>query len=340
VQLLEARNLERSYWSALAIGPMKHLGLSKAHGKISSFCSLELRVQSELDDSKNAFKSEKYNSPVIHNQNSPVWPDCEWDIPLEKRFPDGMPIILDVEAREDSSAAESMGIPLVPSEDDRLLGRGDINVTCLCLGVEKDQTHAGIIDEWIKISKNNKETGEVRILISYTPYGLDPQQDDIVALEAFARRSLTRSSCTPLVHPLQPLKVLQKAGGFLLVEYHMRNRKRATLRLNRKAVFVVERFNFIDGAISLAALPVDAILSTPAGQYAQNVSMPIIHMAGELIMPVALSTKLLWVAFRTTGSAAFSGVMAATGSVLDNSREAGEQRRQQMSFRRANISSI
>ena len=39
VRLLEAAELKRSYWSALALGPMKHLGLSKAHGQISSFVS-------------------------------------------------------------------------------------------------------------------------------------------------------------------------------------------------------------------------------------------------------------------------------------------------------------
>merc|ERR1719401_2886316 len=39
VRLIEAKDLQRDRdnWSALALGPMKHLGLSKCHGPLSSF---------------------------------------------------------------------------------------------------------------------------------------------------------------------------------------------------------------------------------------------------------------------------------------------------------------
>lgn len=342
VQLLEARKLERSYWSALALGPVKHLGLSKAHGEISSFCTLALRVPTDPHSERknSASNSKKYTSPVIVNQNSPVWNNCEWEIPLKKGIDDGMPIVFQVEATEDASAAESMGLPLIPSEHDRLLGTGTIDVTSLCLGEENGKSHIGVMDVWIKISKNNNETGEIHLLVSYTPNGLDPQQDDIVALESFARRNLKISTCDSLLPPLQPLKVLQTNGGFLLVEYRMRNQKRATLRLNRKAVFVIERQNIIDGAIKLAFLPADVILSTPVGQSAQSIAAPVLDTAGELLMPAFLSARLLWGAFRTTGFAAISGVFAATGSVWNNSRESHEQKQRHMSFQRPNISSL
>jgi len=342
VQLLEAKSLERSYWSALALGPVKHLGLSKAHGEISSFCSLELQVSTYLGSEKknSTSKSKKYTSPVIVNQNSPVWQNCEWEIPLKKGIDDGMPLLFQVEATEDASAAESMGLPLIPSEHDRLLGTGTIDVTSLCLGEENGKAHTGVIDIWVKISKNQNQTGEIHLLISYTPNGHDPQQDDIVALEAFARQNLKSSSCDPLLPPLQPLRVLQVNGGFLLVEYRMRNQKRATLRLNRKSVFVIERQNIIDGAIRLAFLPADVILSTPVGQSAQSIAAPVLDTAGELLMPAFLSGRILWGAFRTTGFAALSGIFAATGSVWNNSRESHEQRQRQMSFQRPNISSL
>ena len=42
VRLLEARNLERSHWSVLGMGPVRHLGLSRAHGEVSSFIELSL----------------------------------------------------------------------------------------------------------------------------------------------------------------------------------------------------------------------------------------------------------------------------------------------------------
>ena len=37
IRLLEARDLLRSHWSPLALGPVKHLGLSTAHGPVSSY---------------------------------------------------------------------------------------------------------------------------------------------------------------------------------------------------------------------------------------------------------------------------------------------------------------
>ena len=42
VRLLQATQLRRSYWSPLALGPVKLLGFSKAHGPVSSFCEFTL----------------------------------------------------------------------------------------------------------------------------------------------------------------------------------------------------------------------------------------------------------------------------------------------------------
>ena len=64
-------------------------------------------------------------------------------------------------------------------------------------------------------------TGRVRVLVTYTRHGLDPQPNDLVALEAFARRSVIQASCRPLLPPLLPMRVLQERHGFLLVEYSM-----------------------------------------------------------------------------------------------------------------------
>jgi hypothetical protein len=96
VQLLEARNLERSYWSALALGPVKHLGLSKRTAMYRPFapCSsnfLHSRIPNDVNQKKPPAPSEKYTSSVAPNQNNPVWPHCEWDIPLRKNLADGAP---------------------------------------------------------------------------------------------------------------------------------------------------------------------------------------------------------------------------------------------------------
>ena len=42
MRLLEGKNLQRKHWSALSLGPVKHLGLSCAHGEVSSFGTCRL----------------------------------------------------------------------------------------------------------------------------------------------------------------------------------------------------------------------------------------------------------------------------------------------------------
>jgi hypothetical protein len=334
VQLLEGRNLQRSYWSALALGPVKHLGLSKAHGSVSSYCSIEVKfpVFAEASDQKPPSASVKYKSSVVPNQNNPVWNHCEWEIPLKKNLCDGAPILLHIQAIEEATTTERIGIPLSPTEDDRVLGLGDLDITPLCLGEDKGQTQVGVMDVWLPINKKGNTTGEIRVLVSYIPNGIHPQPNDLVALEAFARRNLNYSSCTPLIPPLQPLKVLQERGGFLLLEYRMRNGQRATTRIYRKAVFVIERFNVLDGAVNLAMAPVDAILSTPLGRTATQLTAPLVDASAEVLMPVLLSIKLVWTAFRTTGWAALSGVTAATSAVWNQSRDAHDKRQMSKSF--------
>lgn len=48
VRLLEASGLKRSYWSALALGPVKHLGLSKAYGPISSYATFSVDFRDDV----------------------------------------------------------------------------------------------------------------------------------------------------------------------------------------------------------------------------------------------------------------------------------------------------
>jgi hypothetical protein len=335
VQLLEAKDLQRSYWSALALGPVKHLGLSKAHGNVSAFCTLELQFHSPNNDTdliNNHKKGKKVVSPVVPNQNSPVWPHSEWELPLHKGLEDGTQVMLSVQAIEESSAADSTLPLLTPGDDDRILGSGQLDITPLCLGECQGQTLIGVMDEWIALEKRDKPTGQVRVLVSYQPHGLTPQPNDLVALEAFARRSLAKSSCLPVLAPLQPLKVLQTSGDYLLVEYRLRNQERATLRIHRKAVFVIERFNILDGAVNLVMLPADVFLATPVGRTVQSVASPVVDATGELFMPALLSVKLIWGAVRTTGLAALSGVFAATGAVIHHSKESHENRQRQKSF--------
>lgn len=366
IRLVEASNLQRSYWSALALGPVKHFNLSKAHGPVSSYCTFSLdylNVHSErllrnannsnLLDRKPAAvpKSRSVVSPMIERDNNPVWDHCQFEFPLRKgSLPsDGQRIRLFIRVDEDSTAVENI-LPGVPTGGDaRLLGIGYLDVTDLMLGQD---AHTGqalptVIDEWVSLSlqgrsmpaevqeflynKNDplippvkapppeppKETGQVRLLVSYEPHGIEPQPKDIVALEAFARRSPRTSSCRPVLPPLAPYEVVERRGVFLLCRYTALDGQAACIRLHRNAVFVVERQSLVDAAHNLALLPADVWMATPLGRAVGNAAGPVVSAAAEVAMPALLSLKLVWVALRTTTLAGVSGVQAL-GSTLWN----------------------
>ena len=293
VRLLEAADLERSYWSALALGPVKHLGLSTAHGPISSFCTFtmeadphniatESNVMSCGDDGKMPAKPSANSkmlgktlsqpfvvSPVVPQDNNPVWSDFHFEMPLRKGSlrEDGMRIMLVVRVDEEAHVAEKI-IPGLPKGDDRLIGRGRVDITSLCLGETlSGDTQVGVLDSWVPIyytandnddaeeeqSSDNfavaavaasasasyqgdplkkipskkrsqpakKQVGKVRLLISYRPNGMEPQQNDVVAFESYARRPLRRSTCHPIVPPLMPMIVREVKAPYLLVEYSL-----------------------------------------------------------------------------------------------------------------------
>ncbi|KAL7558524.1 hypothetical protein ACA910_008118 [Epithemia clementina (nom. ined.)] len=430
IRLLEARDLKRSYWSALALGPVKHFGLSKAHGEVTSFCTMALDfVEEEEDahhkddyyqtttstqksqqsiDQKNsplalpgsedrkqpadgkrsrtswADRGDVQKSPIISQNNNPVWDNVSLAFPLRKNaMPvDGMRILVKLRVDEDSTAVENL-FPIGGNHQypGRLLGMGEIDVTDLCLGQTKQgQALPGIQDAWIPISLppssdnrsggdnpqqrrqpssdlkkaasssttdnddddddslNKKKdplaseplllpngaecTGRVRIFVSYEPYGMEPQKNDIVALECFARRNWTSASCRPILYPsLQPMRVLDRRPPYLLVatlaglsnsgtagnqQKHAPHR----IRLHRNNVFVVERQNLVDAAQNLAWLPADFLLSTPIGQAAGEMAGPVVAAGQELLMPAMLSMKLFWMALRTTAIASVSSIQA------------------------------
>lgn len=364
IRLVEASNLQRSYWSALALGPVKHFNLSKAHGPISSYCTFSLQYDNvhadrlsrnqQQQDGKPAAAPAKQRSivsPMIERDNNPVWDHCQFEFPLRKgALPtDGQRVRLCVRVDEDSTALENI-LPGVPTGGDaRLLGIGYLDVSDLMLGQDANTGQAlpTVIDEWISLSLQGrtmptevqeflyhkedplkppgkarppeppKETGRVRLLVSYEPHGMEPQPKDIVALEAFARRDPRSSSCRPVLPPLAPYEVLERRGVFLLCRYTAADGKAACVRLHRNAVFVVERQSLVDAAHNLALLPADVWMATPLGRAVGNAAGPVVSAAAEVAMPAMLSLKLVWVAFRTTTLAGVSGVQAL-GSTLWN----------------------
>jgi hypothetical protein len=459
IRLLEACDLKRSYWSPLALGPVKLLGLSKAHGAVTSYCTVALgyhppprpryvvqttrsptpsssgdgnntgidwnssntekSIDGDFNDSKPSAAisvsaksslnvpiwddcSETKSSPVVECNNNPVWDNCTFDLALRKGYGgamDGICVHLNLRVDEEGTAVDNFVPGFIPlggnNSQNRCLGYGQIDLTELLFGesLNDGTTLPSIRDEWVPITllntatgngdnepplfdeqsiqyhkddplapvpanyvdrgnKNNSSdladaiTGMVRVLISYQPNGYEPEKNDVVALETFARRDPMYSSCIPILPPLQPLTVLDKRGPYVLCEYSLpykitssrkentgrkppsshvtddnqpqQNLKllKAQVRLHRNTLFVIERQNMLDAVHNLVLLPIDVALSTPLGQTAQIALAPIIAASSELLMPTILSLKLLWMATRATAMASASGVSALTGTLF------------------------
>jgi hypothetical protein len=418
VRLLEAADLDRRYWSALALGPMKHLGLSKAHGEISSFVSFCLDTNatstnnirtssSAVDDYDKKIPAATkfsvdgatststmnmlhqlptYVSPVVPKTNNPVWADCQFELPLHKgAFQDGEPVRIFLRVEEDSTPLENM-IPGIASAGGvaRLLGVGHLDVTNLCLGqhpITGRPITEGVLDAWVPIKlpdeqeqkpfialgahddelkkpsypikgdKANGMGGRVRVLITYHPHGMNPQRNDIVALEAFARQNLRTATCHSIIPPLLPLHVIEVKEPWLLVKYrlpfetdnNMYNHginendddRKACMRIHRNAVFVIERKNLMDATMNIVLQPAEFVLSTPLGRSAQEILGPLIVASKQLMMPAILSSKLLWMAVRATALASFTGMAAAgTAFVSEGTSSLTNDGRRQMQRKR------
>ena len=226
-----------------------------------------------------------------------------------------------------------------------------------------------LLDVWVPLyhpsvtqKANNKEdehdkatietSGKVHLLISYTPNGMIPKPDDIVAFESFARRPISNTSSsivnvgpviTPIIPPLSPLLVIQTRGQYLLLEYSTsrtitsvdrngnvkssRYERSHRTRVHRNAVFVIERHTLLDAAGNIARLPGDIVLSTPIGQEIVQASAPLVAGAMELVGPAVLGGKLMMAAGWTGVKVSLAGARAATEAVVVASQEKALERR-------------
>ena len=309
VQLVEANSLQRSYWTALGL-----VGLSKSHGHTSPYVTIALS------------SSSSFTSPVIRSNNNPIWQQCESTLPLHKGSNlDGAQVMMTLTVMEDSTTVEGIVPFMGPSDQDRILGLGQLDITPLCRGItDQGELHVGIMDVWVPLYKQQStstststSTGRVRLLLTYQPHGMQPLPKDLVALEAFARTHPTNSTISPILPPLHPMRVLHSQGTFLLLEYTMPSSSIiATMRLHRNAVFTIERSTLLDTAWNVALFPAKVLLATPLGQDTVRWVSPVVHIAADVFMPALLSVRLVMAALQTTGMAAWSGVGAATQAVV------------------------
>lgn len=415
IRIVEAKNLKRHHWSLLGMGPVKHLGLSRAHGEVSSCALIKLAFRSnnsrdfterndnrrdmdhcsnltyktDLRDDNSWLEQESIASTVsnstskriehIHfgnpsstRQNSktygkifktstvksnsnPVWSAVqsehnisEFHVNLEKGqlYKDSMKIYLDIEMKEEKTAADQM-VPILKGGNDSL-GRAEIHLTPLVLGT-MTLPH-GQLDEWVDLvhysegEEVQSDEMKVHVIISYRPNGMKPRRGDIVALESFARRPMEMFTSKPILNPLYPMRVKDVRGDYLLVKFDMifadgensfqRDTKKRSgfLRLHRNTVFVIERTNLVDSALDVALKPADLVLSSPIGKGISDTVHPYIETAGDLVMPAVLGAKLMFEAAKVGGSAAVVGIKSAAVALAQSHDPESRRRARRRSF--------
>ena len=74
VRLVEGRDLRRRHWSALGLGPVRMLGLSRACGEVSSFGTLRLGFWDDGDDDDDDDDDDNYDDGDYHDDD-----DCAWE---------------------------------------------------------------------------------------------------------------------------------------------------------------------------------------------------------------------------------------------------------------------
>ena len=77
VRLVESKNLKRRHWSMLGLGPIKHLGLSRAHGEVSSFATLRLHFVSRREGNDIAQSKSSDSFTVDRDDPNLAWEESE-----------------------------------------------------------------------------------------------------------------------------------------------------------------------------------------------------------------------------------------------------------------------
>jgi len=283
---------------------------------------------------------------------------------IGKGVVDLMPLILGY-WDESNDTSSDISVSNKEEEDSSLLNEyGQISQSAYRMRRRIGQLE--LLDVWVPLyhpsvtqkANNNEDdkstietSGKVHLLISYTPNGMVPKPDDIVAFESFARRPIANTSSsvnvgpviTPIIPPLSPLLVIQTRGQYLLLEYSTsrtitsvdrngnvkssRYERSHRTRVHRNSVFVIERHTLLDAAGNIARLPGDIVLSTPIGQEIVQASAPLVAGAMELVGPAVLGSKLMMSAGWTGVRMSLAGARAATEAVVVASQEKALERR-------------
>lgn len=298
IRLVEARNLRAAtsmFWTRTC-NPYVIFRLGKQ----------SLRSTTIPDNDNPSWRREllEFKIPKLNFKRAPL--DEHSDVRME----------LTVDCMNDDSLT-GMATEVVGMSSGSVIGTAVVDVTPLMEGKEE------VMDRWVTLSgalpldpshpmgkKLEKDLvlGEVRIVLQYEPFGLEPRVGDVVKLEGFG------SYPSALLSPVEDLELTVKktSGSFLLCSYVTKSGFDAALRLHRNNVFVAHRGSLLDRMYaSLIAQPLEFVGSTPLGLACKELLRPYINVARTFSVPALMATKATVVTTFRASSAALGAVVAS-----------------------------
>ncbi|CAM9448799.1 unnamed protein product [Ectocarpus sp. 4 AP-2014] len=190
----------------------------------------------------------------------------------------------------------SSAVSTVMGSRGSLLGAGELDVSSLLSG------GAHLIDTWVELEPK----GRVHVHVEYEPKGIQPEKNDVVFLESFARWGDSL-----VIPPSVPMVVLDCKPPFLLVAFDTFTGREGRLRLHRNTVSVVERLSWLDVSLTMLARPVDALLRTDTGSWCVRKSRPLLQPLIVMVAPLQASLLVAFSALKV----ALKGVLMGTHAV-------------------------
>ncbi|CAM9322002.1 unnamed protein product [Ectocarpus sp. 6 AP-2014] len=190
----------------------------------------------------------------------------------------------------------SSAVSTVMGSRGSLLGAGELDVSSLLSG------GAHLIDTWVELEPK----GRVHVHVEYEPKGIQPEKNDVVFLESFARWGDSL-----VIPPGVPMVVLDSKPPFLLVAFDTFTGREGRLRLHRNTVSVVERLSWLDVSLAMLARPVDALLRTDTGSWCVRKSRPLLQPLIVMVTPLQASLLVAFSALKV----ALKGVLMGTHAV-------------------------
>ncbi len=289
IRLIDGRDLDRGLDAS---------GSGKASGTVSP--QVLIRVAEE-----------EVRSSVASRNAHPSWRE-RYSVPLRKGvLQEGAPVLVIFQVVDASSMWKS-----TLGAKGKELGTGSLDILALLNGSRGSH----VMDDWVELSPGG---GALHVVVEYEPVGMEPEKDDVVFFEAFAR------SPRSLVFPHnEPMVVRDVSGAYLLVGFQTPAAREAMayspadeahenrVKVHRQTVFVVERRTYLDAVWHMGVDVTEVIGAIPPVQWAKKQVQPYARYVQVLARPALTSLSIAFAAAKLAMRSSMAALGGATSTVF------------------------